>query len=257
MTRPLKRPFLADNSGDVTDEIGNNGGYIDFWHVPTGENVRFKAFITSLDEQYNPMWEEMEAYGRMDAIGQYKRTSRTISITFEVPSTDLQEAKNNQERYARFVSMLYPTYSTLDGGAQTINASPLIKVKFMNLVQDVSAEIGVDSFDAGLLGYINGSVSRAINNDEGYFRAGLYEMYPKYFSVSFSFTVLHQHEMGWNEGSRRGSFRKFPYGKDLDAEIENAEAASSEGDTDGGNQNSTDADGRETYNEQSELLEDQ
>lgn len=254
--RPLKRPFFGDNAGDITDELSNNGGYIDFWHVPTGENVRFKSFITAFEDSFNPMWEEEEAFGRMDSIPYFKRTSRSITLTFEVPSTDLQEARNNQERYSRLVSMLYPTYSTVDGGAQTMNSAPLMKIKFMNLIQDVSAEIGVDAWDSGLLGYINGSVSRSINNEEGYFRAGLYDMYPKYFSISLTFNVLHQHEMGWNEGKRRGSFRKFPYGKDLDAEVDNAEGASSSADEDGGDQGSTEAEGRETFNEQSELLED-
>jgi hypothetical protein len=256
--RPTKRPFTGENSGDITDELGNNGAYIDFYHIPTGENVRFKAFLTSFDDTYSPSWEEEEAYGRMDSIAHYKRTSRSITIAFDVPSTDVVEARNNQERFARLVSMLYPTYTAIDGGASTINSSPLMKIKFMNLIQDISAEIGVDAADAGLLGYINGSVSRAIDNEQGYFRAGLYEMYPKAFSLSLTFNVLHQHPLGWSEGERRGSFRKFPYGEDLDAEIEGADAETN----DGGffstlDEVADEIENREEYNQEIEILEDQ
>jgi hypothetical protein len=98
---------------DQTDSIGNRntGGYlIEFLHIPTGEVVKWKAFLTDFNDQYTSDWNEEKPFGRMDAISTFKATFRVITLGWEAPAASVEEAKENLREAEKFISMLYPMF---------------------------------------------------------------------------------------------------------------------------------------------------
>lgn len=99
---------------DPTNGIGNdtNGFVIHFVHVPTRQTCHFKAMLTSWDDSFKQDWSSYETVGRMDPIRTYKRTSRTITFSLEIPSFDVKEAAHNFEEIEKLIQMSYPTFNT-------------------------------------------------------------------------------------------------------------------------------------------------
>tara|TARA_X000001388_G_C2149699_1_gene91917 strand:+ start:68 stop:571 length:504 start_codon:yes stop_codon:yes gene_type:complete len=99
-----------------------------------------------------------------------------------------------------------------------MEAAPLIKVKFTNLIHGVASD-APDSPSArqgGLLCAISGFTFNP-NIDMGFYNPKPGVVYPKEYSVDCQMTVLHEHALGWNSTSPSGwlsSKDKFPYGAD-------------------------------------------
>ena len=204
-------------------------------HVPTGKIVEFKAFLTDLSDNYTSNWKMEEAIGRMDPIATFQGTKRNITVAWTVPAFSAEEAQTNLMRASRFFEMLYPTYTSGGGGAGQMNAAPLLRVKFANLicsVKDGSPSRGIEN---GLLGFINGSVSLQPDLNTGFWDESIDQLYSMSFSLGFNFTVLHTHELGWDASARkfrgnRGG-RTFPYGSPTYFESQNKIAQLGEGGT--------------------------
>ena len=185
---------------DQTDALFTKGGqYISFTHIPTGTEIRFKAFLKSFNDTYRQQWTPTSGYGRMDDIQTYKGTSRNIQIAFDVPAASIQESKTNMQKISTFAQMMYPVFDGALGG-QTIKSAPFVKVKFMNWAQSDSG---------GLLGTLSG-FSFAPNLAVGVFQTAANKtsegntqkkstIYPKLFSISTSLKVIHETELGWKK----------------------------------------------------------
>ena len=189
---------------DQTDALADKGGqYISFTHVPTGTEIKFKAFLTQFNDSYGQNWNSQTAYGRMDPIQTYKNTTRTINIGFKVPAASIEEAKSNLQKASTFAQMMYPVF---DGemGAQTIKSAPFIKMRFMNWVQ---------SKQDGLLGTLNG-FSFAPDLNSGVFQTAAdneekrFIIYPKLFTISTRLTVVHEDNLGWEKTVVNGNVRR-------------------------------------------------
>jgi hypothetical protein len=128
---------------DGSDALANKKELvISFYHVPSRRSVFFKAFITAFTETYNSNFTSNEVFGRTDPIYQFKNTTRKISLTFTVPAASEGEAYENLGKVSLLEQMLYPSYQDLDSSdvesATTLNQSPLIRLKVMNLLQTPS-----------------------------------------------------------------------------------------------------------------------
>lgn len=166
--------------------------------IGEGRIVKFKAFLTTLNQNFSSTWNSEDVYGRNDPIATFQGTKRTISLAWDVPAASFNEAKDNLERTGLLTQLLYPGYAS-----NVIAKPPLVKVKFANLIKNSST-------DDGLLGYID---SLAINPvlDMGMFNVDQ-EFFPKVISLSFNLNVLHQHDLGINgEGEQRAKATKFPF----------------------------------------------
>ena len=209
--------------GDGSNNMANEGGqYIEIYHVPTGRSVRFKALITEFTDTFTSEWETDTPFGRMDAIQNFKRTGRNISIGFDIVAYSLEEAIENTRKIGALAQFLYPAY---DGSGQMSN-SPLCKIQFKNWIAHAgkfsNAELN------GLLGAIGG-FSFSPDLESGIYAANEFNpnaasnIYAKKTTISFEFAVIHQHELGWNKSDKRWSFAKdgtdeeFPYGEYADA----------------------------------------
>lgn len=196
---------------------------IEFYHIPTGANVEFKAWLTDFSDRFESEWNSEPTYGRMDPIQTFKQTTRTIDIAWEVIAASAEEAESNMADCQKLFRMLYPTY----GGrtSNTLQASPLMKLKFVNLIQSVphapSRGTSATAEDAGLTGTMAG-FSYSPDLDSGFFDVGAGTVFPQTIKLECTFTVLHTHDLGYDDQAKwRGKGATgFPYTGMSDADLE-------------------------------------
>lgn len=207
---------------------------IHFSHVPTKKCVFFEAFLTDFQDGFRSSWSKESVYGRMDPIATFQNTERTISFAFDVVAESAIAAENNVHRFQHLSSFLYPTYEELQspnsfvessGKLLTMNQSPLIRIKFANLIHDAQAMKGGSRSKgisspasqtpnpnvAGLVGYVQGfDFSPKLEN--GFFCGGPGIFYPMEYSVNVDFSVLHNHDLGWDQSGTWLGPNSFPNG---------------------------------------------
>ncbi len=211
-----------------------NGFFIDIYHVPSGESVQFKAFITQFDDQYNAEFGSEDVFGRMDSIQVYKGTTRKIGLAWDVPSGSELEAVENINKCSKLMNMLYPVYTKVKGTGQqgkVLNAPPVFKIKFANLIRNSgggSHGSGGTARDSGLFGTING-FAYAPDMQSGFLEIPISEegkigdpsrddinLIPQTISLSCDFTVVHTHDLGFDDAAgtpkRVNSFYPFATG---------------------------------------------
>ncbi|MCK9596347.1 hypothetical protein M0R19_04145 [Candidatus Pacearchaeota archaeon] len=201
---------------DESDYIANKQKlFVDIYHVVSGKHISFKAFLTTFNDKYSSDWESETVYGRNDPLVTFKGTKRTMSIAWDIPAGSFEEAVENLEKCSMLAKFLYPAYDTKEknyGGSSRISASPLLKLKFSNLIQDSSSPGDNQAKTSGLIGYID-EISINPELDVGVFIWDNGQIYPKLIKLSINFTVLHNHELGWDsEGKDRYGMELFPYG---------------------------------------------
>ena len=207
--------FPSINLADLS--VDDSGNYakktrtlLIFQSQVTKISVVFKAHIKSLTHDFASTWNSENVFGRMDPIATFQGTVRKVSFSFAILAGSLEEAKENLKAIGAFTSMLYPGYKsnpsaigeegivseqqTLSGDitgvtANSISRSPLIKMKYANLIQAHGS--------IGLLGWIDGLSFDQVIDSGVFIEDGMH--YPKEFGVSITFNVLHQHDLGFNE----------------------------------------------------------
>ena len=208
------KPLFNSTYNDPSDFLANHRGqFLEFFSVPNGVSVAFKAYITLFSDRFESDWNEEEAFGRMDPISSFKRTKRVISLGWTVIAGSQEEAIENLEKVSLLKKMLYPTYESLDSGAAGIQTSPLFKLRFMNLITNVAAQ-GQTAETGGLLGKVGG-FTHDVEMEDGFFDildGGIEKLYPQTIKLSCEYTVLHEHQLGWSNKKERNKFGKFPYG---------------------------------------------
>ena len=215
------------------DTYAQRGMVVQFVHIPTGNIVNFKAFLTAFNESYSPTWTTEEVLGRMDPIYLFKDTRRTISLAFKVPAVSKSEAYENLGKVQLLAQFLYPTFKD-PAQAQTIVQSPLVRVKMMNIVRNTNnlefnneqtnSELysQYDMAGEGLLGTIsNVTLNHNLDGNHGVIEKanaeGLQALLPRLIEVNMDFAPLHEHPLGWDENDKFGQFGEdngelFPYG---------------------------------------------
>ena len=189
---------------NISDNIAKNQtGPLTFKSMVSGHTVEFKAFIESLTTSFKSNWNTEIVYGRKDPVATFQGTQRTIQLSWTVPAATVGEARHNLNAVASLSTMLYPGYTAnqikvTDGNdtsplttANSISRSPLIKIKFANLIRAKDGE--------GLLGYCDG-FDHQIEIPMGFFIDNQ-KMYPKVIKISCNFTVLHQHDLGFDNNN--------------------------------------------------------
>ena len=218
---------------DGTEYLSNvKEQVISFRFEPTGEDVYFKAFITTFNDSFTPSYSTTQVFGRTDPIHIFQNTTRQISLAFDVPAASEGEAYENLGRVQKLIGMLYPGYASIDN-ALTLAEAPLVRIKVMNLLSSPKAfegartnDEGVDNIevlkDGGLLGFNDyytaynstsspdmGSlgvitsfnvVHNIENPQHGVFEKGPNTILPKNISVNLSFTPFHEQTIGRSLG---------------------------------------------------------
>ena len=200
-------PHPSGMAGDPTDALAAQGKLIIFTHIATGKSLGFKAFLKEFTDNYNAQWNPTRVYGRMDPINVYSGTERKITIAWDIPAASVYDAYKNMQRISELLRMMYPVYtSPVATGNRSLKASPLMRIKFMNLATDASAP------QQGLVGTIE-SLSYKPDVDAGFFDGDdgtlaveketrafdSPSLYAKLVTMQCSFTVLHTHPLGFEE----------------------------------------------------------
>ncbi len=226
-----------------------NGFYIEIFpvHAAGAEPVRFKAFLTQFDDQYSADFSAENVFGRMDAIQVYRGTTRNISLSWDVPSANHNEARENLKKCSRLMSYMYPVYQKLDQdntSGKVLTSPPLFKVKFANLITNTSkggSAVKSSAKDAGLLGTIQG-FTYSPDLDSGFFTSQETghdgDLLPQTISLSCNFSVIHDHALGFDQDGKKAE-PLFPYGQ-------NDQTGNSGTQTIGGNTNNAVADARDS-----------
>jgi len=194
---------------DGSDNYATNTGHIlEFKDARgVGSAISFKAFINGFSQSFTSNWNTEQVFGRMDDLATFKNTTRSISVSWEVPSESLKQAQVNLQRCNKLVHLLYPTYDPAH--ANTMKKAPFVTIKYSNLLQSANGT-------GGLFGYITGLTWTPVL-ELGYYHSkdGIF---PKVISISVEFTAIHyggKGETGYLESSEGLGIRKdskFPFG---------------------------------------------
>ena len=202
-----------------------HGLQVQIYHIPTQQTVEFAAFLTDFSDSFASNWDSQEVFGRMDPVMNFKNTTRTVTLAWDVPSAYLEEAKRNMAEVNKLIQFLYPEYNK-HGDARTMAGSPLVKIQFQNLLasgrnsKGTGVHLDVNAKTNGLIsaitsctaipdldvGFFTENNGKSINNF-GNASSNLSAQWPKLWKVNISFTVLHDHEMGGKFVKAKG----FPY----------------------------------------------
>lgn len=213
--------YLKVNMNDVPSEDPHlaqhikKGHTLEFFFVPSGGSekpltVKFKAFLTNMEDKFDSKWTADTVYGRMDPIATFQGTDRAISLGWTVLAYSGKEAEDNLKRMSKLISMCYPVYggqNTSTRGAGQISGAPLIKLKFANLITAMGSNSqtkGKSNINSaaqnGLLGWIDG-ISFKPNLEAGFYDPSPGQLFPKQIDLACEFHVLHEHPLGWTRST--------------------------------------------------------
>ncbi|MBJ40358.1 MAG: hypothetical protein CMD83_18205 [Gammaproteobacteria bacterium] len=210
-------------------------------HLPSGEELTFKAMVTQFEDQYSSEWNLEQVFGRMDPIRTFRGTQRIITLGWDVVAASLEEARANMKNCGTLMAMLYPSYTDLasfssqgserreitkaefdvlasgeetrrqGGNASNIKSAPLFQIKFANLISSAKTAAQSDSIDDGVIGSIDGLVYNP-DIEQDFFAEGAGVLYPQTIRLSFSLYVAHTHGLGWKAGEKKKQRQdNFPY----------------------------------------------
>lgn len=215
-------PITPGEYHNGPDEQVKRGQTVEFYSVLTGEIIAFPAFVTDFQDSYESTWNSEEVYGRMDPIQTFKGTTRTISLAWDCVAANAAEAKANMDKCTKLFRMLYPTYE-----GSTMRGAPLLKLKFVNLVNDASAGAATAGVkEAGLVGSVAG-FNYSPDLDQGFFEddSGA-AVYPQTLNLECTFTVMHTHDLGHKVGGGTNFPHSWPYNRKVGSPPESANSNS-------------------------------
>lgn len=223
---------FPSTTGNVNSYAKASGQQLEFYALHLDQSVTFDAYLTSFNQSFTSNWTEESVYGRNDPIATFQGTTRKINVSWTVPAGDLSGAKDNLTRCSALIQMIYPSYTTSiikqppspgftglpqgavnQDNALTLSKSPLIRLKFANLISN-SALDGGSAKEGGLLGWVS-SISWNPVLDMGTFVESRGKVFPKVVEINLAFNVIHEHELGNQAGSKeminKNASGKFPF----------------------------------------------
>jgi len=182
----------------------------------------------TINQTFNPTYEPLAAYGRMDPIVTYKNTTRSMTISFTCQAHHLRDKPsgvvNNIRNINLLTQLLYPAYfpdgTTINGDPSAVlGAPPFFRIRYGNYIGSFKrgGEFMGES-ESGLTGYIKGFSHKlgSIPKNVAFGKQGMdagYRALPRKIDVGFSFDVIHDKLVGWYRGefSPNGYGYNFPY----------------------------------------------
>lgn len=205
---PAQNSVAANSSYIDPAKIAQRKGQLfSVLHLPSGQDLSFFAYVTSINEAYSSNFTREAVYGRMDPIHVFANTQRVVSVQLQVVSATFEEARANYGIVTKhFVNMLYPTYKKFKQNYRVISSPPVLGLKHVQLLSSIGNALG-GQYSGYLIGTLDGL------NISPNFNFGVYEramagatgpsdhIYPKIIDVGFTFHVLHDYDLGWNVAS--------------------------------------------------------
>lgn len=119
---------------DGADVYANNRDYyIYIDRQDIGMSVKFKAFVTSFVDSFDPEYTaEQGTIG--DPVRQLTSITRRTSLSFDILASTYEEGKLNLTRMSNLARATYPNYQQVSGSLSAPEA-PVFGVKFANLIR--------------------------------------------------------------------------------------------------------------------------
>ena len=206
MAENMRQPTIEDivnwsanqNAPDYENNLQTKlPGYNVIFNFPTSPSkdpkekyISFAAYVKNVSDKYSPKFSPEEVYGRMDPIPIYQRTKRSIQFDLDLPSNGIEQSIEIANKLNILVRNMYPSYQR-NGSVNIISSPPLVRIFFSNLIYDTKT-------GGSLLGYFNGAINIIHDLEKGVFSKNQgYETYPRSYSLSFNFNVLHEYTPGY------------------------------------------------------------
>ena len=152
--RPKKRlytPTLSNSRipDSVREEIelALDSEYMPFYFhdLRTNEILAFHAFLESMSDGFTANYTQSSGFGRMDPVQIYNSTTRSISFSFNVVSTNEEDFDEMWHSINKLVNMCYPQWSEgnlieddknrfIQPFSQVITSSPMLRVRIGDLI---------------------------------------------------------------------------------------------------------------------------
>lgn len=188
---------LIDVSGEELPEgVSDAGNYMPFFLEDLrspGKRIYFRAFFKNFRESIAPEWSQEKYFGRVEPVGIYMGTSRSISINFAVVAMSPAGFTAMWRKLNALTKLLYPTYRN-----GVMVKSPVARLRIGDVICDQSGN--------GLAGYISSPLELdysespwEISEWTGY--SDILEMgkAPMMALVSFTFQVIHERNPSLDE----------------------------------------------------------
>lgn len=229
MAKKKNEPLMIDT---ITIASNAYNSWIDFLHIPTSREVRFAGTLTKFSDNIKQNWTEEKVYGRMDPILTYTGTDRKLNFSWNIIAHNKDEAIANFSALMLLAQMQYPVYESGTENEEQISgvlkAAPLFRIHIANLVIDSAGgsvieikskhrkhedPLGKDGYrvnnlkPVGLVCKMDGFEYNPDFTHGAFLEGGA--IYAKYHEMKCSCTVLHTHNLGYNE---EGKFRSLAFG---------------------------------------------
>jgi len=183
--------LTKDSAYNIEIYSFSNGKYSDIQST-----IKFPAFLTDYKDSYKSDWQAQTVYGKMDPVSTFKSTSRSISVSFDIPNDSIEAAQENLDKIDFLIRGLYPVYSNSGKlGTSVMNSPPMYRVKFANLISNSISSESLNTLRTGLLCYIP-SFDFSPKVDSGFFVDGGQVLLPKLISASLTLNIIHEHQLG-------------------------------------------------------------
>lgn len=175
------------------------------YSTSTGIRVSFPLFLTAFSDSFKSNWNSTTVYGKMDPIVNFKNTTRSISVGFDVPNESVEEAKANMKDIDTIIKGMYPVYVSEHGyekgGSYVVASPPMYRVRMSNLICNASFPFDLQGNDdltlnTGLLGYIQDFTFNPDIGNGFFIDNQTKNILPKLVKVSFTLNVIHEHPLG-------------------------------------------------------------
>ena len=137
------------DSADVLkfeDELESEYMPFYFHDLRTNEIISFHAFITDMKDSFQVQYSDTDAYGRIDPVKIYNKTSRSINVGFWLIATSQEDFDSMWLSINKLTNMVYPQWSegrqlASDGKSfimpfsQIPTASPMIRLRVGDFIR--------------------------------------------------------------------------------------------------------------------------
>ena len=162
-------------------------------------SVYFRPENLQFSTAFSPEYSEASTFGRVDPVVGYQRTTRTISLSFDVHVMAPEDLGRMYNKMVWLQSMVYPTYGT----DSLIESGPIVRMRIGDVI---STDLG------GVPGVIK-NLSFDFNDAIWELKRGM--KVPLMYRVQLEFLVLHDGPVGSVNGSF-GVFQLPPGGNAAD-----------------------------------------
>jgi len=108
---PLYKSAKADHGGDRNDLVKFSIGIIDNDSPNNRTYIHFRAFLDSMDDNYNAQWENFKYMGRGENFYRYNGFTRNINLGWTVVAQSKEELIPMYQKLNFLASSLTPDYS--------------------------------------------------------------------------------------------------------------------------------------------------